>query len=113
VYANWINYIDPGDVFSVLLSVKPIVMALLGGVGTLTGPVIGAVGLVGLEELVTRSFLDLTGVVLGPGRRGAGSLPAAWGDQRPGLHGPQPERTPAMSQHLLQLARRLACPSAG
>ncbi len=65
VYANWINYIDPGDVFNVLLSVKPIVMALLGGIGTLTGPVIGAVGLVGLEEIVTRSFLDLTGVVLG------------------------------------------------
>jgi len=65
VYANWINYIDPGDVFNVLLSVKPIVMALLGGIGTLTGPVIGAVGLVGLEEIVTRSFLDLTGVFMG------------------------------------------------
>ncbi len=65
VYANWINYIDPGDVFSVLLSVKPIVMALLGGVGTVTGPIIGAIGLVGLEELVTRNFLDLTGVFFG------------------------------------------------
>lgn len=65
VYANWINYIDPGDVFNVLLSVKPIVMALLGGVGTVTGPIIGAIGLVGLEELVTRNFLDLTGVFFG------------------------------------------------
>lgn len=65
VYANWINYIDPGDVFNVLLSVKPIVMALLGGVGTVTGPILGAVGLVGLEELVTRNFLDLTGVFFG------------------------------------------------
>jgi branched-chain amino acid transport system permease protein len=65
LYANWINYIDPGDVFNVLLSVKPIVMALLGGVGTVAGPVIGAVGLVGLEEIVTRSFLDLTGVFFG------------------------------------------------
>lgn len=65
VYANWINYIDPSDVFNVLLSVKPIVMALLGGVGTVTGPVFGAIGLVGLEELVTRNFLDLTGVFLG------------------------------------------------
>lgn len=65
VYANWINYIDPGDAFNVLLSVKPIVMALLGGVGTITGPILGAVGLVGLEEIVTRSFLDLNGVFLG------------------------------------------------
>jgi branched-chain amino acid transport system permease protein len=65
IYANWINYIDPGDVFNVLLSVKPIVMALLGGVGTVLGPVVGAVGLVVLEEAVTRSLLDLTGVVFG------------------------------------------------
>jgi len=65
LYANWINYIDPGDVFNVLLSVKPIVMALLGGVGTVAGPVIGAVGFVGIEEIVTRSVLELTGVFLG------------------------------------------------
>jgi branched-chain amino acid transport system permease protein len=65
VYANWINYIDPSDAFNVLLSVKPIVMALLGGIGTVTGPILGAVGLVGLEEIVTRSFLDLNGVFLG------------------------------------------------
>lgn len=65
IYANWINYIDPSDVFNVLLSVKPIVMAMLGGVGTVTGPIIGAIGLVGLEELVTRNFLDLTGVFFG------------------------------------------------
>jgi len=31
VYANWLNYIDPSDVFNVLMSVKPIVMALIGG----------------------------------------------------------------------------------
>jgi branched-chain amino acid transport system permease protein len=65
VYANWINYIDPGDVFNVLFSVKPIVMVLLGGVGTVSGPILGAVALVGLEEAVARSVLDLNGVFLG------------------------------------------------
>jgi branched-chain amino acid transport system permease protein len=65
VYANWLNYIDPGDVFNVLLSVKPIVMALIGGVGTVAGPFAGAVALAGMEELVTKGALDLNGVLLG------------------------------------------------
>jgi len=65
VYANWLNYIDPSDVFNVLLSVKPIVTALLGGVGTVVGPFAGAVALAGLEELVIKGALDLNGVFLG------------------------------------------------
>jgi branched-chain amino acid transport system permease protein len=65
VYANWLNYIDPSDVFNVLLSVKPIVMALVGGVGTVIGPFAGAVALAGAEELVTKGALDLNGVFLG------------------------------------------------
>jgi branched-chain amino acid transport system permease protein len=39
IYAAWVNYIDPIDVYDVLLSVKPIVMVLLGGAGTVLGPV--------------------------------------------------------------------------
>ena len=65
VYANWLNYIDPSDVFNVLLSVKPIVMALIGGIGTVVGPFAGAVALAGLEELVIKGSLDLNGVFLG------------------------------------------------
>ena len=65
VYANWLNYIDPSDVFNVLMSVKPIVMALIGGVGTVIGPFAGAVALAAVEELVTKGALDLNGVFLG------------------------------------------------
>ena len=32
VYASWVHYIEPPDVFDVLYSVKAIVMVLLGGV---------------------------------------------------------------------------------
>jgi branched-chain amino acid transport system permease protein len=39
IYASWVNYIDPIDVYDVLLSVKPIVMVLLGGAGTILGAV--------------------------------------------------------------------------
>ncbi len=65
IYASWVHYIDPGDVFDVLLSVKPLVMVLLGGLGTLLGPVIGAAVFLVLEEVVWRSFLTVHAAVLG------------------------------------------------
>lgn len=65
VYATWVNYIEPGDVFDVLYSVKPIVMVLLGGAGTVAGPVLGAVVFLALEELVWRHFLTIHAGLLG------------------------------------------------
>lgn len=65
IYASWTHYIDPTDVFDVLLSVKPLVMVLLGGVGTLLGPVVGAFILLALEEVVWRNFLTVHAAVLG------------------------------------------------
>lgn len=65
IYASWTHYIDPTDVFDVLLSVKPLVMVLLGGVGTLLGPLLGAVILITFEELVWRNFLTVHAAVLG------------------------------------------------
>lgn len=65
IYASWTHYIDPTDVFDVLLSVKPLVMVLLGGVGTLLGPVIGAAILLTLEEVVWRNFLTVHAAALG------------------------------------------------
>ena len=65
VYASWVNYIEPPDVFDVLYSVKAIVMVLLGGVGSLFGPLLGAAVFLSLEELVWRKFLDVHTGVLG------------------------------------------------
>jgi branched-chain amino acid transport system permease protein len=65
IYASWVNYIDPPDVFDVLISVKPMVMVLLGGLGTIFGPAIGAVILLLLEEVVWRNFLTLHVAALG------------------------------------------------
>jgi len=64
-YASWVNYIEPADVFDVLLSVKPIVMVLLGGAGTMLGPVVGAMVFLALEELVWRNFLTIHAGLLG------------------------------------------------
>jgi branched-chain amino acid transport system permease protein len=65
VYANWINYIDPSDAFDVLISVKPIVMVMLGGAGTVYGPLLGAGLFVLLEEIVWRNFLTIHTGILG------------------------------------------------
>jgi branched-chain amino acid transport system permease protein len=65
IYASWVNYIDPPDVFDVLISVKPMVMVLLGGLGTIFGPAIGAVILLLFEEAVWRNFLTIHAAALG------------------------------------------------
>ncbi|MET4071915.1 branched-chain amino acid transport system permease protein [Bradyrhizobium sp. S3.2.6] len=65
VYAGWIGYIDPTDVYDVIWSVKPIVAVLLGGVGTILGPVVGAAIFVALEEIVWRNVLSFSAGGLG------------------------------------------------
>lgn len=65
LYATWIGYIDPTDVFEELLSVKPIVMVLLGGLGSLYAPVVGALFFLALEELVWRNILSFHAGMLG------------------------------------------------
>ena len=65
IYASWVHYIEPPDVFDVLLAIKPLVMVLLGGLGTIFGPALGAVILLTFEELVWRNFLTIHAAALG------------------------------------------------
>mgnify|MGYP003666353181 FL=1 len=65
VYASWVGYIDPTDSFSILLTVKVPVMVLLGGAGTLLGPIVGAVGFVFIEEFFWANFLEWNRAILG------------------------------------------------
>lgn len=65
MYASWVFYIEPPDVYAVLTSVKPIVMVLLGGAGTIFGPAIGAAVFLVMEEVVWRNFLAIHAAVLG------------------------------------------------
>jgi len=43
VFAYWVTFIDPGSTLSDLVSDQAIVMVVFGGMGTLIGPVIGAI----------------------------------------------------------------------
>jgi len=64
-YASWTGYIDPTDSFSILMSIKVPVMCLLGGAGTLLGPVIGSATFMILEEVLWANFLDYNRAILG------------------------------------------------
>jgi branched-chain amino acid transport system permease protein len=62
LYATMFGFIDPDSGFGILISVKMLIMAALGGAGLLFGPLVGALILVPLEE-ISNSLL---------GGRGAG-----------------------------------------
>jgi branched-chain amino acid transport system permease protein len=66
LYAQKELYIDPASVLSTGLSIKMALVSILGGVGTLFGPVVGAVVLTVIEE-VTR-------VVFGGSGRGTDTI---------------------------------------
>ncbi len=62
-YAQYVLYIDPETVFPLSLSILICLVAVLGGVGTLWGPVLGAAVLVPLSE-ATRIWLGGSGKAL-------------------------------------------------
>jgi branched-chain amino acid transport system permease protein len=65
IYASWIGYIAPVDAFSIITTLKVPVMVLLGGEGTVFGPVLGALVFVILEESVWAHFLEANQAILG------------------------------------------------
>jgi branched-chain amino acid transport system permease protein len=60
IYAQYVGYIDPDSIMSGQLSILIALPAVLGGVGTLWGPLLGAALLTPLSEL-TRSYLGGSG----------------------------------------------------
>jgi branched-chain amino acid transport system permease protein len=54
--AQYILYIEPGSVFTISFSVDLALMAILGGVGTLAGPVIGAAIALPLREFLVEAL---------------------------------------------------------
>ena len=56
LYAVMVGFIDPDSALGILISVKMLIVAALGGAGTLFGPLIGAIILVPLEETTNALF---------------------------------------------------------
>ena len=60
IFAQYVGYIDPDSVLTANISILIALPAVLGGVGTLWGPLLGAVILIPTSEL-TRSYLGGAG----------------------------------------------------
>jgi branched-chain amino acid transport system permease protein len=60
IYAQYVGYIDPDSVLAGHLSILIALPAVLGGVGTLWGPILGAAVLIPVSEL-SRSYLGGSG----------------------------------------------------
>jgi branched-chain amino acid transport system permease protein len=65
VYASWIGYIEPSDAFDLVIAIKAPIVVLLGGAGTVFGPLLGAVVYLVFEEIVWSNLLSFHNGMLG------------------------------------------------
>lgn len=64
-FAYWMSYIDPGVVYDIVPSIKMSMMMVLGGAGTVMGPIIGAFFIELISELIWSKFTELHLLILG------------------------------------------------
>ncbi len=65
IYAYYITFIDPVGVFDIVLNVKMIIMAIFGGAGSVFGPVIGALVLSAISEVLATRITGLASMFFG------------------------------------------------
>jgi len=65
LYAYWMSFIGPEEVFDVMIAVNTIVIMLIGGAGSILGPIIGAFVIELFAEVVWSTFLEYHLAVLG------------------------------------------------
>jgi branched-chain amino acid transport system permease protein len=59
IYARYLYYVEPGDVFAFNRSIGFILMALIGGIDSVWGPAVGALLFLGLEHALLTSAPSL------------------------------------------------------
>jgi branched-chain amino acid transport system permease protein len=59
IYASYFLFIEPGDMFGFERSISFLLMGVIGGIGTVLGPVLGAAVFVILQEYLIASYPDL------------------------------------------------------
>lgn len=64
----WLTFITPDSVFETHITIRMVIMTLLGGMGSVAGPIVGAVSLYLVEEMLWARFLyiylGLLGVII-------------------------------------------------
>lgn len=95
VYAIWQSYIDPPTVFEPGITVLMLVMTMIGGAGTVAGPILGAVIIGVLTQLAMAVSQNASSLILGLGIIGVvlflpqgilGSQRSGKGGKRKGKH---------------------------
>lgn len=65
VEAWYTNVVDPEYAFHVLITAKSIIYGMAGGFGTIIGPVVGAIALVGIDHVIWEAFPLINLLLLG------------------------------------------------
>ncbi|HYB73074.1 MAG TPA: branched-chain amino acid ABC transporter permease [Candidatus Sulfotelmatobacter sp.] len=65
LYAQYISYVDPSSIFLTLITVQTIIMTILGGAGTVLGPVLGATTISVVQEVLWARFPHIHQGLLG------------------------------------------------
>lgn len=65
IHAYWITFLDPESAFDISLNVKMIIMAVLGGSGTVLGPIVGAFTLSALSEVLSSEITSVASLFFG------------------------------------------------
>jgi len=65
IHAYWITFLDPDSAFDIGLNVRMIIMAVFGGPGTVFGPIVGALSLSAISELLSSELTNIAGLFFG------------------------------------------------
>lgn len=65
IHAYWITFIDPASAFDPSLNVRMVIMTLFGGPGTVLGPVIGALILSAVSEVLSSQVSNVASLFYG------------------------------------------------
>lgn len=65
IHAYWITFLDPESAFDIGLNVKMIIMVVFGGAGTVFGPIIGALSLSAISELLASEVTSIATLFFG------------------------------------------------
>ncbi len=65
LYAQYISYVDPSSIFLTLITVQTIIMTILGGAGTVLGPLLGATAISVVQEVLWARFPHVHQGILG------------------------------------------------
>jgi branched-chain amino acid transport system permease protein len=65
IHAYWSTSIDPASAFDSTLNVKMVIMAVFGGSGTVLGPIVGALSLSAISELLASQLSTMASAFYG------------------------------------------------